>query len=168
MINNNSMNITLKLNEINILSLQFLILLINDFLIYIIFSIWYLLFQYEIIKSPNPLFAYIITLFYNLIILFFMIYKKISINKILIYLSLIFILKIIPIYYMITYYNLSIDLISIYVTIIILFNYILILIIVNNILLHKDINLLKIFTNSIINYDSNNDINNKFISIDYN
>lgn len=161
------MNITLKLNEINVLSLQFLILLINDFLLYIIFSIWYLLFQYEIIKSPNPLFAYIITLIYNIIIIFFMIYKKISINKILIYSIIVFILKVIPIYYMITYYNLNVDLISIYITIIILLTYILILIVINNILLHNDINLLKIFTNSIINYDSNNDITNKFISIDY-
>ena len=161
------MNITLKLNEINILSLQFLILFINDFLIYIIFSIWYLLFQYGIIKSPNPLFAYIITLFYNLVILFFMIYKKISINKIFIYLLLILILKVMPIYYMITYYNLNADLIIIYITIIILLTYVLILIVINNILLHNDINLLKIFTNSIINYNINKNINNEFISIDY-
>lgn len=162
------MLITFNFKDINILSLQFLILLINDFLLYIIFSIWYLLYQLNILVSPNPLFAYIITLIYNLSILYFMIYKNISINKIIIYSLLILLLKIIPIYYMITYYNLKIDLISIYITILILLTYILILIVVNNILLHKDINLIKIITDNIIN--NNNDANyhiNDFIVIDY-
>lgn len=160
------MLLTFNFKDINILSLQFLILLINDFLIYIIFFIWYLLYQFNIIISPNPLFAYILTLFYNLVILFFMFRKKISVNKILIYAIITFILKVIPIYYMITYYNLTIDLISIYMTILILFTYILILIFVNNILLHKDINLLNILTNNIIN--NNDDDDNPFVSIDYN
>ena len=76
------MLITFNFKDIKLLSLQFLILLINDFLIYIIFFIWYLLYQLNIVISPNPLFAYILTLFYNLLILYFMIYKNISIDKI--------------------------------------------------------------------------------------
>ena len=98
------MLITFNFKDIKLLSLQFLILLINDFLIYIIFFIWYLLYQLNIVISPNPLFAYILTLFYNLLILYFMIYKNISIDKIIIYSFIIFILKMVPIYYMITYY----------------------------------------------------------------
>ena len=56
------MLITFNFKDIKLLSLQFLILLINDFLIYIIFFIWYLLYQLNIVISPNPLFAYILTL----------------------------------------------------------------------------------------------------------
>ena len=65
------MLIRINLDNINILSLQFLILLINDFLLYIIFSIWYILYQFKIIKSisPNPLFAYLLILFYNLLLI---------------------------------------------------------------------------------------------------
>jgi len=162
------MIITINFKDMNLLSLQFLLLLVNDFFIYIIFTIWYILFQFEIITSPNPLFAYILTLFYNLLILYFMIYKNISINKILIYSLLIFLLKIIPIYYMITYYNLKIDLISIYTTLILLLTYILILIIVNNILLHNDINLIKIMTNNITNNNETNNGLNHYLTIDYN
>ena len=103
------MLITFNINNMNILSLQFLLLIINDLLIYIIFSIWFLLYHIDIIKSPNPLFAYIITLIYNLLILSYMIYRKISINIILLYIFIILIFKIIPIYQMITYYNLKID-----------------------------------------------------------
>ena len=158
------MLITFNINNMNILSLQFLLLIINDLLIYIIFSIWFLLYHIDIIKSPNPLFAYIITLIYNLLILSYMIYRKISINIILLYIFIILIFKIIPIYQMITYYNLKIDLISIYITIIILLTYILLLIIINNILLHNDINIFKNFKDSITIHNTSNN----FVSIDIN
>ena len=65
------MKIKFNFEEINILSLQFLLLLLNDFLLYIIFFIWYLLIQLNVIKAPNPLFAYIIILIYNILILYF-------------------------------------------------------------------------------------------------
>ena len=93
-----------------------------------------------------------------------MIYRKISINIILLYIFIILIFKIIPIYQMITYYNLKIDLISIYITIIILLTYILLLIIINNILLHNDINIFKNFKDSITIHNTSNN----FVSIDIN
>lgn len=154
------MSITFNFKEIDILSIKFLIIFINDLLLYIIFFIWYLLFQFNVITSPNPLFAYIITLIYNIFILIYMIYKKISIDKVILYLFIIFILRILPIYYMITYYKLKIDLVSIYITIMILLIYFLILIVINNILLHNDINLLKILSHNIDIINGNQDLNN--------
>lgn len=154
------MSITFNFKEIDILSIKFLIIFINDLLLYIIFFIWYLLFQFNVITSPNPLFAYIITLIYNIFILIYMIYKKISIDKVILYLFIIFILRILPIYYMITYYKLKIDLVSIYITFMILLVYFLILIIINNILLHNDINLLKILSHNIDIINGNQDLNN--------
>ena len=141
-----------------------IIILVQEFIYLIILGSWILLFKYEILKSPNPLFAYIITLIYNLLILSYMIYRKISINIILLYIFIILIFKIIPIYQMITYYNLKIDLISIYITIIILLTYILLLIIINNILLHNDINIFKNFKDSITIHNTSNN----FVSIDIN
>ena len=162
------MLITFNFDNINLLSLQFLILIFNDFLLHIIFYIWYLLYQLNIIISPNPLFAYYIMLFYNSLVLYFMISKKFSIDKILFYIFIIIIFRIIPIYYMITLYNLHVDYKSIYTTFLIIITYLLSLIIINNILLHNDINLLKIIKDTITSSKIRNNKELNFITIDYN
>jgi hypothetical protein len=159
------MLITFNFDKINLLSLQFLILIINDFLLSLIFYFWYLIFRYnDHIKSPNPLFSYFVMLFYNSIVLYFMIYKNFSIEKILFYFIIFVLWKISSIYYMITFYNLKIDYSSIYLTILIIFTYILFILVINNILLHNDINLIKMIKDSIT---STNSHNYDFITIDY-
>jgi len=82
----------LKLNTTNFY------IIISDITFSIVIFIWYLLYNYNIFTYFSPFFALILTLFQNLIIIFFLIYKnQVNISNLFKYLIILIILKVIPI-----------------------------------------------------------------------
>lgn len=91
-------------------------LLIHEFIFFITLNCWIILFRFKFFKNPNPLFAYIITLVYNIGILGYMIYYDFPFNYILFYLIYI-ISKIISVNSLIFNYDGEINYFSIIFTI---------------------------------------------------
>ena len=104
-----------------ILTLFDFILIIHEFLYLIILGIWILLFKYEFLKSPNPLFAYISTLFNNIIIILYMIFNGTSFIIFISYLSYVMFFKVYSILSLIFDYNAKIDYISVLISILLIF-----------------------------------------------
>ena len=103
-----------------IITLFDLLLIIHEFIYLIVLGIWLFLFKYDYLKSPNPLFAYIITLINNIIILFYMILSGTSFIVFIIYLIYI-IFKVFSVFSLIFDYNSYVDYFSILITILVIF-----------------------------------------------
>jgi hypothetical protein len=81
-----------KFDNINI------IIILSDITFSIVIFIWYLLYTFKIFTYFSPFFALILTLFQNIIIIFFLIYKKqLNIADLFKYIIILIILKVIPI-----------------------------------------------------------------------
>lgn len=102
------------------LTLFELLIIIQEFLYLIVLNIWLFFYKFNFFKSPNPLFAYIITLLNNIIILIYMIANETSYIYFIIYLIYI-ILKVFSVLDLIFDYNSNIDYYSIFITILLIF-----------------------------------------------
>jgi len=103
-----------------ILTLTQVLLIIHEFLYLIILNTWLLLFKFEFVKSPNPLFAYLISMINNIIILIYMIVNEVSFSFFVMYL-IYMISKIFSILTLIFDYKSKIDYFSILITILMIF-----------------------------------------------
>jgi len=101
------------------LTLFDIVLIIHEFLYLIILYIWSFLFKYDYVKSPNPLFAYIITMFNSIMIIIYMIFTGVSYIYFISYM-IYFISKIFSMIALIFDYEATIDYISILMTIMII------------------------------------------------
>lgn len=147
-------------NKITLNSIK--IILINDFAFNFIIYIWYLLFIFGIIKSPNPFFALFITLIQNILTYIYVIFKGISKENLLKYTIILIIMKIFPLLSF-NYQENLINYYDIYLTINIYLIYVLILIFIYDILLKKNIDIFKIVFSDLFNenYDKKS-INNTY------
>ena len=96
-----------------------IIILVQEFIYLIILGSWILLFKYEILKSPNPLFAYIITLINNILFICYMIINGTPFIIFICYL-IYFIFKIFSLLDLIVDYKATIDIVSIFTTILLI------------------------------------------------
>lgn len=146
------MNLEIKFNEINYSTIAIIIFIVNDILISLVLYIWYSLYNYKIIKSPHPFFAYAVSLIYNVIVYIYILRGNISFLKLLIYTLFLVFLKIMPIATMIINNDIIIDYSSVYTTIYIILIYSLIIIIFNSILLKNNINIIDILSKNNVIY----------------
>lgn len=153
------------LNSDNITLSALSIIILNDLAFNIIIYIWYILYSFGIITSANPFFALSITFIQNIIVYIYLIKKGLSKNNLIKYAIIMIILKILPLISLRN--NMYINYIDVYITVYIYIIYILILIIINDLLLKKNIDILKIITSDIMldNYDKKN--TNKLYDIVY-
>jgi len=153
----------LNSDEIKLSALS--ILIINDLAFNIIIYIWYILYSLGIITSINPFFALSITLIQNIIVYFYLIKKGLSKEHLLKYTIVLIILKILP---LISLRNdIRINYIDVYITFYIYIIYILILIIINHLLLKKNIDVIKIILSDINNEKYDKHIHNKIYDVVY-
>lgn len=129
------------------------IILLNDISFNIIIYIWYLLYSYEFITTPNPFFALIISLFQNIIIYVYLLNKKNTYHNLIKYSILLIILKIMPLISLYMNDNININYFDVYVTVYLYIIYIFICIIIYNILLHNNINVIKIIFDDFKSYE---------------
>lgn len=94
-------------------------LIIHELLYFIILYTWLFIFKNDYLKSPNPLFAYIISTFNSFIIISYMFFIGVSYIYMTFYM-IYFISKIISILSLIFDYDATIDYISVFTTIIII------------------------------------------------
>lgn len=144
------------LNSDNITLSALTIIILNDIAFNIIIYIWYILYSIGFITSANPFFALSITFIQNIAIYIYLLKKGLSKNNLIKYTILLIILKVIPLISLRN--NIYINYIDVYVTIYIYIIYILILIIINDLLLKKNIDIIKIIINDIKydNYEKKN------------
>jgi len=103
-----------------VLTLFQFLLIIHEFIYWIVLQTWLLLFKNDFIKSPNPLFAYAISMINSALILVYMIINGISFINFFIYLIFV-IMKVFSILNLIFDYEATIDYFSIITTIFIIF-----------------------------------------------
>jgi hypothetical protein len=103
-----------------ILTLFQFLLMFHEFLFLIVLGLWLFLYRNDFVKSPNPLFAYAISMINSALFLIIMIYNGFSFTYFFIYLICV-IYKIFSILDLIFGYKATIDYISIFITIIIIF-----------------------------------------------
>jgi len=121
--------ITFKGKKIN--HEDFNIFIVNDLTFSIIVFIWYILYQLGIYTYNSPLFALIITLLQNIIIISLLFYnKKINFSNILKYFIVLFVVKVIPIYSFYANSNLNIYITDIIFTFILYFIYLIFILII--------------------------------------
>jgi hypothetical protein len=108
-----------------VLTLFQFLLIIHEFIYWIVLGSWILLFKYDFVLSPNPLFAYTISMINSALILVYMVINGISFTIFLGYLIYV-IMKVFSILNLIFDYNATIDYVSILTTIFIIFLIILI------------------------------------------
>jgi hypothetical protein len=132
------------------------IIIINDIAFNLIIYIWYLLYSFGIITFANPFFALSITLIQNIIAYMYLLKKGLSKDNLIKYSILLIILKVIP---LISLRNdIHINYIDVYITIYLYIIYILFVIIINDILMKKNINVFEIVKRDFYNerYDDKN------------
>jgi len=132
------------------------IIIINDIAFNVIIYIWYLLYSFGIITFANPFFALSITLIQNIIVYMYLLKKGLSKDNLIKYSILLIILKVIP---LISLRNdIHINYIDVYITIYLYIIYILFVIIINDILMKKNINVFEIVKRDFYNehYDDKN------------
>jgi hypothetical protein len=156
---NNTLSITFKgkeiLNSSHFSLTSIRLLLLNEFAFNVIIYIWYLLFIFGIIETPNPFFALVISLFQNAILFIYLLIKGISYDDLLKYAIILLLFKIMPIYSMMNY--MTISFFDVYSCIYLYIIYIFLLLIIIDILLKKNINIMDVFKTDITNnkYDKN-------------
>ena len=136
----NTKNITLS-------TLQILIL--NDISFSIIIFIWYVLFYYLGINTPNPFFALSISLLHNIAVFIYLLKHKQSMESLIKYLIILIILKIIPLISLYIYDKISINYFDVYITIYLYIIYLFVIIIINSIFLHNKINVTELVKGEI-------------------
>lgn len=150
---NNNLSISFKDKEVfntSYLSLtRIRILLLNEFAFNFIIYIWYLLFTFGIIKTPNPFFGLILSLIQNVILLTYLLIKGISYSDLLKYTIILILFKLIPIYSMRN--NMSVSYFDVYAFIYLYILYIFILLVIINVFLHKNYDIMKILQRDITN-----------------
>ena len=131
------------------------ILIINEFAFNIIIYIWYLLFIFRIISTPNPFFALILSSIQNIILFLYLLVKGLSYGDILKYSLILIVFKLYPIYSMRNY--MTVSFFDVYSFVYLYIMYIFIILVVINVLLKKNYDIMKIFKRDIINdkYDKN-------------
>jgi hypothetical protein len=156
---NNTLSITFKgkeiLNSSHFSLTSIRLLLLNEFAFNFIIYIWYLLFIFGIIETPNPFFALVISLLQNAILFIYLLIKGISYDDLLKYAIILLLFKIMPIYSMMNY--MTVSYFDVYSCIYLYIIYIFLLIIILDILLKKNINIMDVFKTDITNnkYDKN-------------
>lgn len=153
----------LNSDEIKLSALS--IIIINDLAFNIIIYIWYILYSLGIITSFNPFFALSITLIQNIIVYFYLIKKGLPRDNLIKYTIVLVILKILPLISLRN--NIRINYIDVYITFYIYIIYILLLIIINHLLLKKNIDIIKIFLSDFYNEKYDKHIHNKIYDVVY-
>ena len=118
------------------------IILLNDISFSVIIYIWYILYSYDIISSPNPFFALSISLLQNIVIFIYLLKTHYTLESLLKYLILLIILKIMTLISLYSYDKISINYFDVYSTVYLYILYIFVMIIVHNILLHNNKNVI--------------------------
>jgi len=118
------------------------IILLNDISFSIIIYIWYILYSYDIISSPNPFFVLSISLLQNIVIFIYLLKTHYTLESLLKYLILLIILKIMPLISLYSYDKISINYFDVYSTVYLYILYMFVIIIVHNILLHNNKNVI--------------------------
>ena len=157
--NNNFLSIKFKDKEIlNTNSFTFSkirILLINEFAFNIIIYIWYLLFIFGVISTPNPFFALVLSSIQNIILFIYLLIQGLSYGDLLKYSLILIIFKLYPLYSMRE--HMTVTFFDVYSCIYLYIIYIFLILVIINVLLHKNYDIIKIFKRDITNdkYDKN-------------
>ena len=169
--NNNSLSITFKGKEIlntsnyNLTTIRLLI--INEFVFNFIIYIWYLLFIFGIIETPNPFFALLLSLFQNSIIFIYLLIKGgLSYENLIKYFIVLLIFKIMPIYSMMNF--ISINYFDVYSCIYLYIIYMFLLLIIFDIILKKNINIMNNLKTDITNNKYNTNMTSNIYDTVYN
>jgi hypothetical protein len=144
------------------------IIIFNDFTFNIIILIWYMLYSYEIITSPNVFFAIIISLIQNIIIFIYLISKKLTTDNIIKYFIILIILKIFPIISLYQNNKINITYFDIYITCYLYLIYILIFFVIYDIILEKNASLTTIITKDFTIYDNEKNLMSSIYDTTYN
>ena len=157
--NNNFLSIKFKDKEVlntNIFTFSKIrILLINEFAFNVIIYIWYMLFIFGVISTPNPFFALILSAIQNIILFLYLLINGLSYEDLLKYSIILIVFKLFPLYSMRE--HMTISYFDVYSAIYIYIMYIFIILVVINVLLHKNYDIIKIMQRDITNdkYDKN-------------
>jgi hypothetical protein len=132
------------------------IIIINDIAFNVIIYIWYLLYSFGIITFANPFFALSITLIQNIIVYMYLLKKGLSKDNLIKYSILLIILKVIPLISLSN--DIHINYTDVYITVYLYIIYILFVIIINDILMKKNIDVFEFVKKDIYNehYDDKN------------
>jgi len=143
------------LNSNNFTISKISILLLNEFAFNIIIYVWYLLYIFGIIQSPNPFFALVISLIQNSILFIYLLNHGLTKDDLIKYLFVLIIFKIMPIYSMRN--DMKVGYFDVYSTVYLYIIYIFLLLVVYDILLKRNTDVSKIFRSDITNakYDNN-------------
>lgn len=125
------------------------IILLNDISFSVIIYIWYILYYYFGVNTPNPFFALSISLLQNIVIFIYLLKTHYTLESLLKYLILLIILKIMPLISLYSYDKISINYFDVYSTVYLYILYIFVMIIVNNILLHNNKNVINTIKNDL-------------------
>jgi len=118
------------------------IILLNDISFSVIIYIWYILYYYFGVNTPNPFFALSISLLQNIVIFIYLLKTHYTLESLLKYLILLIILKIMPLISLYSYDKISINYFDVYSTVYLYILYMFVIIIVHNILLHNNKNVI--------------------------
>lgn len=118
------------------------IILLNDISFSVIIYIWYILYYYFGVNTPNPFFALSISLLQNIVIFIYLLKTNHTIESLLKYSILLIILKLIPLISLYLYDKISINYFDVYSTVYLYILYMFVIIIVHNILLHNNKNVI--------------------------
>lgn len=153
-------------NDITLNKIQMIIL--NDISFNIIITIWYIIFIWKGILAPNPFFALIVTAIQSLIIFIYLIRQKLSTESLIKYVIMLIILKIMPLISLYTYDMISVNYFDVYSTAYIYLIYIFITILINNIILHRNINVAKMIKDDVNPSEYKEDIKDAIYDKTYN
>ena len=117
------------------------LVLLNDISFSVVIYLWYVLFHYIGVNTPNPFFALSISLLQNIIVFLYLLKNNHTAETLIKYTILLIILKVLPLISLYMYDQIGISYFDVYSTVYLYILYIFIIIIVHNIILHNNKNI---------------------------
>ena len=143
-------------------------IILNDFTFNMIILIWYMLYNYGFISSPNVFFAIAVSLIQNIFVFFYLISKNLTTDNIIKYFIILIILKIMPLISLYLNKNMYVDYIDVYATVYLYIIYILIFFVIYDIILQKNAGLDTIITKDFVTYENENNVISSIYDTTYN
>lgn len=168
------MDLSVQFKEKEIFNFKYLnltnvgIIILNDLTFNIIILIWYMLYSYEIITSPNVFFVIVVSLIQNIVIFIYLISKKLTTDNIIKYFIILIILKIFPLISLYQNNKIYIDYFDIYITCYLYLIYVLIFFVIYDIILEKNASLKTIIAKDFVTYDNEDNLMNSIYDTTYN
>lgn len=155
-----------NLKHLNLTTVGFIIL--NDLTFNIIIGIWYFLYSYGFINSPNVFFALTVSLIQNIFTFIYLISKNLSTEYVIKYFIILIILKIFPLISLYLDNKFYVDYVDVYLTFYLYIIYILIFFIIYDIILEKNAGIGTIIKKDFKTYENENNIMNSIYDTTYN